>query len=589
MLKHGMIATGLAAALWLAIPATMAQQAGPAQRLHAFFDAEWERGLAESPERATYTGDGRANDRWDDVSLANIERRQAATRRALEQLQAIDRGSLSEADRLNYDIMLWRLQNAVEAHRFKRYLIPISQMGGIQSADDMSEVLRFASTKDYRDWLARMRALPQKIAQTQALMREGMTQGYMPPRVLMERIPGQLEKQLMEDPEKSPFYRAFQRFPDAVPAAERSRLQAEARRIIADEIVPAYRGFNRFFNEEYLPKTRESIAASDGPDGAEYYAYVARMHTTTDLTPDQIHEIGLAEVARIRGEMEKIRKEVGFDGDLQAFFADLRSNPKFFHKTSEDLFVAYEAISKRIDPELVKISRTLPRIPYGVRPIPMNTAPDNTTAYYQPPAHDGSRAGFYYVNLYRPEVRPTWEMMALSLHEAMPGHHQQIARAMELGDLPKFRRTGGFTAYSEGWGLYAERLGYDMGLYDDPYDRMGQHAYDMWRAGRLVVDTGMHAKGWSRSQAIKFFMDNSPKTEQDVTNEIDRYISWPGQALAYKIGQLKISELRARAERELGSKFDIRDYNDAVLETGSVPLSVLEARIDGWIARQKAG
>jgi uncharacterized protein (DUF885 family) len=323
------------------------------------------------------------------------------------------------------------------------------------------------------------------------------------------------------------------------------------------------------------------------PDGKAYYDFLAGYFTTTDLRADEIHEIGLTEIARIRAEMEQVKAEVGFKGTLAEFFEHLRTDPKFFHNSPEALLEAYQAISKRIDPQLVKIAKTIPRLPYGVRPIPDNIAPDTTTAYYQPGAVDGTRAGYYYVNLYKPEVRPTWEMMPLSLHEAVPGHHFQFARGMELPDVPMFRRVGYFVAYGEGWGLYAERLGYDMGLYDDPYDRMGQLAYDMWRAVRLVVDTGMHTKGWSREQAIAYFMANAPKTEQDVVNEIDRYIGWPGQALAYKIGQLKISELRERATRALGEHFDLREFNDAVLATGSVPLKALEAHIDAWIEAEK--
>lgn len=600
MLRPVLLAAAIAASLSAPLmPASAAQPAQSAtatptrnaatQALYALFDEEWERGMRENPEEASYRGDKRYNDRWTDMSMAAIQARMDGDAKALQRLRAIDRKALSENDQLHYDVFGWDLEKAVERQKFREYLRPVSQRGGIQNAEGIAEVLPFATVKDYRDWLARMRALPAVIEQTQALMREGAAAGNTPPRVLMERVTGQIQSQIVDDPTKSPFYKPFTKFPDTVPEAERAALQAEAKQVIADTLVPAYRDFATFFANEYLPKTRTSIAAVDLPDGKAYYDFVAGYFTTTDLSAEQIHQIGLKEVARIRTEMEKVKAEVGFKGTLAEFFQYLRTDPKFFYKTPEELFTAYEAISKRIDPQLVKVFKTIPRLPYGVRPIPDNIAPDTTTAYYQPGAVDGTRAGFYYVNLYKPDVRPKWEMMALSLHEAVPGHHFQFARGMELPDVPMFRRIGYFVAYGEGWGLYAERLGYDMGLYDDPYDRMGQLAYDMWRAVRLVVDTGMHSKGWSRDKAIAYFMDNSPKTRQDVVNEIDRYIGWPGQALAYKIGQLKISELRERASRELGDRFDLRAFNDAVLETGSVPLQALEARIDAWIAAQKQG
>lgn len=557
--------------------------------LYRLFDDEWERSMRENPEEASYRGDKRYNDRWTDMSMAAIQSRMDGDRKALERLRAIDRKALSASDQLHYDVMAWDLEKSVERQKYREYLRPVSQRGGIQNAEGIAEVLPFATVKDYRDWLARMQALPVAIEQTQALMRDGVAAGITPPRVLMERVVGQIQSQIVDDPAKSPFYKPFSKFPDTVPVAERAALQAEAKQVIAERIVPAYRRFATFFSNDYLPKTRTSIAAVDLPDGKAYYDFVAGYFTTTDLSADQIHQIGLKEVARIRAEMEKIKAEVGFKGTLAEFFQYLRTDPKFFYKSPQELFTAYEAISKRIDPQLVKAFKTIPRLPYGVRPIPDNIAPDTTTAYYQPGAVDGTRAGFYYVNLYKPEVRPKWEMMALSLHEAVPGHHFQFARGMELPDVPMFRRIGYFVAYGEGWGLYAERLGYDMGLYDDPYDRMGQLAYDMWRAVRLVVDTGMHSKGWSRDKAIEFFMDNSPKTRQDVVNEIDRYIGWPGQALAYKVGQLKISELREKASKQLGDRFDLREFNDAVLETGSVPLKTLEAHIDAWIARKQKG
>ncbi len=562
-----------------------AQDAGKA--LHALFDAEWERSLRESPENAAYLGDRRFDDRWSDVSAEAIARREAADRDVLAALRKIDRVALSADDQLNYDTFAWLQERAVARQPFREYLQPIGHQGGVQTADGIAELLPFATAQDYRNWIARLEALPTLIEQNTALMQAGVAAGSVPPKVLMQRVPAQIRGQVVADPAQSPFYKPFLKMPESIPADEQDALRRQAQEVIATQVVPAYRAFGEFFEQDYLPHTRDSIAATDLPDGNAWYDFLAGWYTTTNLTAEQIHQIGLKEVARIRAEMEKIRVEVGFNGDLQAFFHHLRTDPRFFYTEPADLLEAYQAMAKRIDPELVKVFRTIPRLPYGVRAIPDNIAPDTTTAYYQGGAVDGTRAGYHYVNLYKPETRPKWEMMALSLHEAVPGHHFQFARAAELPDLPMFRRTAYFVAYGEGWGLYAEQLGYEMGLYEDPHDRMGQLAYEMWRAVRLVVDTGMHAKGWTRQQAIDYFMDNAPKTEQDVVNEIDRYIAWPGQALAYKVGQLKISELRERAEQALGPGFDLRDFNDAVLETGSVPLETLERRIDAWIAARK--
>ena len=571
----------------IALTPAHAQPAGEGQRLNAFFAEQWERGLRERPEGASFQGDLRFNDRWTDLSLAAIAGREAADREALATLKRFDRSRLSPADQLNYDTALWLQEKSVQRQAFREYLQPISHQGGIQTADGVAEALNFAGVKDYRDWLARMRVLPVAVDQTIALLREGVKAGNLPPRVLMQRVPPQIAAQIVDDPANSPFYRPFATVPAGVSEADRSALQAEARQVIAERIVPAYRKLLTYFEQDYLPRTRTGIAVSDQPGGKAYYDFLAADYTTTALTADEIHAIGLKEVARIRAEMEKIKAEVGFRGSLGEFFAFMRTDPRFFEKTPDALLQRYRAVAKRIDPELVKVFRTIPRQPYGVRPIPDNIAPDTTTAYYQQGAADGSRAGFYYVNLYKPESRPTWEMIPLSLHEAVPGHHFQFARGLELPDAPMFRRTAYFVAYGEGWGLYAEQLGHEMGLYEDPYDRMGQLAYEMWRAVRLVVDTGMHAKGWSRERAIAYFKDNAPKAELDIVNEIDRYIGTPGQALAYKIGQLKISELRARAAAALGPKFDLRDFNDAVLETGSVPLETLESHIDAWIAARR--
>lgn len=578
-----------AAAVDSAASAIPDEDASATGRLNALFESEWERGLQRDPLGATYLGDSRYNDRLPDLSAEAIETDRKATRDALKQLQSIDRSKLSASDQINYDVFAWQLEQSIAEQRFHPERIPLNQRGGIQTFDELTELLSLRTEQDYRNWLARLRAFPEYMDQTIALMEAGIEGGQMPPRVVLQRVGPQIASQVVERAEDSRFWRPFANLPDELPASTREELAEAGRAVINEAVIPAYRKFQQFFEQRYLPACSESIAATDRPDGEAFYAQRVAYFTTTDLSPDAIHRIGLDEVARIRSEMESVRAAVGFDGGLADFFEHLRTDPKYFYPTGEALLEGYRALSKRIDPQLVRAFNvhTMPRMPYGVRPIPEQSAPDTTTAYYQGAALDGSRAGFYYVNLYRPETRPKWEMMALSLHEAVPGHHYQFAYALELPEQPAFRRTGYIVAYGEGWGLYAERLGYDMGLYDDPYDRFGQLTYDMWRAVRLVVDTGIHSKGWSRQKAIDYFLANAPKTEQDVVNEIDRYIAWPGQALGYKIGQLRISALRREAERALGDRFDLRDFHDAVLGTGSVPISILESQVREWIGRQK--
>ncbi len=556
--------------------------------LPAFFDAEWDYQMEQNPTRASSMGDRRWNDRWDDDSLDAYRKREDHAKDALQRLNKFERAKLSPADQLNYDLFRKNLEQDIAGFRFRMYLLPINQRGGIQTADELTEQLRFETVKDYEDWIARLRSFAPQMDQQIALMREGVKAKIMWPKAVMDRVPAQIDKQIVTDAEASPFFKPFKKFSKDIPEADRDRLTKAAKEAITASVIPSFQKLKSYFNAEYLPTCFPEVGVWQLPEGGDLYTYLARRYTTTDLTPQQIHEKGLSEVARIRGEMETVMKKVGFTGTRAEFFDKLRTDPQFFYKTPEELFEAYQALAKRIDPNLVKVFKTLPRMPYGVVKIPDNIAPDTTTAYYNRPAADGSRAGSYYVNLYKPETRPKWEMMALSLHESVPGHHLQIALAQELGEIPKFRRFGFYTAFSEGWGLYSESLGEDMGLYDDPYSKFGQLTYEMWRAVRLVVDTGLHFMKWDRQKAIDYFMENAPKAENDIVNEIDRYITMPGQALAYKIGELKIKELRERSKRELGDKFDLREFHDTVLLSGAVPLDILERNIDAWIATRKS-
>jgi len=584
---------GFAISLLLAAAGAGAAPAAPppadaATRLHELFDSEWERGLRENPLRASFVGDHRYDGRWPDLSPAALERSHQADLAVLAALAAIPPASLGEADRLNHELFGRTYRADLEAWDWGLRYLPLTQRRGVQTAHQVAEALPFATQRDYENWIARLNGIGPFVDQTIALMREGMRRGLTQPRVIMERVPAQIAKQLVASPAESPFYAPFSRMPDSMPEAERTRLAAAGRQAIEREVVPAYRRLQNFFETEYLPACRSSVGIWDTPGGEQWYRQRARWFTTTGLTPDEIHEIGLAEVARIRGEMQKVIAQVGFVGSFEEFLQFLRTDPRFRYTDPQRLFEAYLAMSKRIDPLLPQYFGRLPRMPYGVRPIPSESAPDTTTAYYNPPSMDGRRAGYYYVNLYKPEERPTYEIPVLTIHEAVPGHHLQIALAQELGEQPKFRRDFEATAFVEGWALYSESLGQEMGFYDDPYDKFGQLTYEMWRAVRLVVDTGIHDKRWSREQAIEYFKANAPKSELDIVNEIDRYISWPGQALAYKIGELRIKELRANATAALGPRFDLREFHDVVLGSGAVPLDVLQQNVERWTASRAA-
>ena len=521
-------------------------------QLNTFLDQQWQQFSQFNPEYASYfgLGDDAINRRWTDYSLRAIQQRHEAHQNALTELKTIDRSQLSNFQKTNYDLMQWQLQMEIDEFQFNTHLIPLDQSSGVQTLDDFANFISLNTLGDYENWLARLEALPTLIDQTRLLMEAGIEANIMPSAATMSRIPDQLKRHDVDAPVDSLFYAPFASFPDAIPKAQQQALQNRAKRIIDEAITPKYREFTAFFESEYLPACRKDVGVWALPNGKEYYQHLIGYFTTTTMTPDEIHELGKREVARNRAEMLKIIEEVGFEGDFDEFVTFLRTDPQFYYDTPDALFYAYLATSKRIDPELTKLFGKLPRSPYGLKPIPDNIAPDSTTAYYYPPSADGLRPGYYYVNLYQPETRPKYEIEVLSVHEAVPGHHLQLALQNELGELPMFRRFLNFTVFVEGWGLYSERLGYDLGLYQDPYSRFGQLTYDMWRSVRLVVDTGLHDKGWTRQQAIDYFKANAAKSEQDIINEIDRYISWPGQALAYKIGQLKILALREKATSE---------------------------------------
>jgi uncharacterized protein (DUF885 family) len=578
----------LAVATMAGMPPPARAADGADQRLEALFQSEWERGLREDPLQATYVGDHRYDDRWPDLSAATLAREHEEDERVLTALATIDPAALSDANQLNRELFRRVYQNSVDSYAWGARFMPINQRGGVQSASELAGLIDFTTVKAYEDWIARLGNVGTYVDQNIALMREGVRRGLVQPKVIMQRIPDQIARQVVDDPEASPFYGPLRSMPASISPADQERLRAAARKAISEAVVPAYRQLQQYFTQDYLPACKDVVGVWALPGGDAWYQNRIAWFTTTKLTAEQIHETGLKEVARIRGEMQKVIEQVGFKGSFQEFLQYLRTDPKFRYTDPQRLLEAYMVMAKRIDPLLPLYFGKLPRMPYGVRPIPAESAPDTTAAYYQPGSLDGRRAGYYYVNLYKPEERPTYEIPVLTMHESVPGHHLQIALSQEQGDVPMFRRDFEATAFVEGWALYSESLGQEMGLYADPYDKFGQLTYEMWRAVRLVVDTGIHYKHWTRQQAIDFFKENAAKTELDIINEVDRYIAWPGQALAYKIGELKIKELRAEATRELGPDFDLRQFHDVVLANGAIPLDVLEANVHHWIDGRKA-
>jgi uncharacterized protein (DUF885 family) len=567
---------------------TKKEKMSDADRLHRLFDFSWEYTMKDAPEFATAVGYPGQNDRWTDISFEALTRRKETDKLDLELIKSIDRAKLSPTDVISYDLYRRNAEFSVEGDQFPFELLQINQMGGVQqSVPQVISSTTFKTTKDYEDLVARLNGVPTLIEQTTALLQKGLDEKITPPQITMRDVPQQVLNLLAKDPAESSMLEPFKEMSSLVPAAEQVRLQQAAKDAFTRKVEPAYQKLHDFLVTKYLPGCRTTIGTNKLPNGDKIYAYTARRETTTELTPAQIHQIGLDEVKRIRGEMDKVSASTGFKGDFHAFTKYLLTDPKFYYTDAESLLAGYRDIAKQIDPKLVEFFGILPRLPYGVRAVPAYSEKSQAGAYYEPGSLKAGRPGYFFANTYDLPGRPKWGMETLTLHEAVPGHHFQIAIAQEREDLPEFRKHGGYNAFAEGWALYAESLGYEMGFFKDPYQNFGHLGDEMLRAVRLVVDTGLHSMDWSREQAIKYFEENTGNPPHDIEVEVDRYIVWPSQALGYKIGQLKIRELRSYAEKELGQKMDLRAFHDEVLKNGALPLSVLEIHLKEWVAKAK--
>ena len=565
-----------------------ARRASDSSRLRQLADLYFEARLTDSPESATYIGHAGHDHLWTDLSSAAIARRRRDVEKPLAVLRTIHRARLSPADQLTYDILRYESQIAADGARFPAELIQVTALSGVQrDIPDVVSLMTIESADDAAPLFARLEAFPRLVRQVIVLLDSGLVRGITPPRVTLHGVADAIARHIVDDPATSAMIAPLTKLPSSIPESERSTLLARGTALVRDSVLPAWRQLHRFVTERYIPGARETIGLSAVPDGEAWYAYTVRQFTTTDMAAREIHALGQREVQRIRAEMDSVMRQTNFQGGFADFITFLRTDPRFFFTDTASLLREYRDIAKRIDPGLIRLFGKLPRTPYGVVAVPAYSERHVTTAYYMPGAAEAARPGYFYANTYDLRARPKWEMEALTVHEAVPGHHLQISLAQELENVPEFRKHAGFTAFVEGWGLYSESLGRDLGLYSDPYSRFGALTYDMWRAVRLVIDTGIHSMGWSRQQAIDYFSANSSKPLHDITVEVDRYISWPGQALAYKIGQLKIFELRDYARRELGDAFDVRAFHDELLGAGAIPLNVLDARMRAWVAREK--
>jgi uncharacterized protein (DUF885 family) len=577
------------------------QSDAAARSLRAFLDADWKYWVGEYPENATIFGYAGENDRWTDYSQQAIDRRNQHLHQSLAEIEAIPRAALPAAEQLNYDLYHEELQITIDglayhgdafplASEFPENLyIPVNQMGGVQQyIPDVIAQMPAEKVSDYRDIIARLNGVPNAIDQTIALMKLGLAAGITPPKITMRDVALQTSAQVVGDPMKSPLLEAFNNFPASISAADRKQLTDQALAAYSQKVSPAFQRLRNYLENFYVPGCRDSVGIDSIPDGANYYKYLVRWETTTGLTPEQIHQTGLDQVKSIRAQMNDVIDSTGFKGSFADFIKRLNTDRQFVYPSADDMLLHYRALTKEADPQLAHLFGLLPRLPYGVKQVPAASAPSQTTAYYEPGSPIAGRPGYLFVNTYNLSARPSWAVDDLVLHESVPGHHLQISIAQEMQGVPEFRKQLGYTAYAEGWALYAESLGPEMGFYSDPYSKFGYLSAQMWRAVRLVVDTGIHSQGWTRDQAIQYFEENTGQPHLNSVVEVDRYIVWPGQALGYKIGQLKILELRHKAEQELGDRFDIRNFHDAVLDQGALPLDILEKQVDAYIASQKA-
>jgi len=603
--RQSLLAIAVAASVFALAPVVPAQAAKPvqgatseskeskAQRLDRLYAEFWEESLQRNPIQATFQGDARYNDRMPDFYSAEFRKDSLDfAKRWLQKVEAVGPAGLEGQALLSYEIFVADLRDAIEGDKYPGWMLPINQMGSLVTYAAMlgsgTSAQPFKTVKDYENWLARGNRMPVLVDSMIGNMREGMKAGVVQPRALMVKVVPQIDAVTSDDPTKTLFWGPIQSMPADFSDADKTRLTAAYREMIAERIMPSFRKLRAFLADEYMPATRDSVGLDKIPGGAEWYAFSARENTTTDLTPAQIHQIGLDEVARIHGEIRKIMADVGFKGSLQDFFRFMREDKRFQYPSEEALLKHYRSLEAKVDARIGEQFSLKPKAGFEIRPVEAFRAKSAAGGEYQGPSEDGKRPGIFYVNTYDLPSRKTWDAEDLYLHEAVPGHHFQIALQQELQGVPAFRRFGGETAFAEGWGLYAESLGKSLGLYQDPYDYFGYLQNELWRAIRLVTDTGLHSKGWTREQVIQYMLDNSAESETQSTAEAERYIAWPGQALAYKIGELKIQELKQRAQKALGAKFDVREFHAEVLKDGAVPLSVLEAKIDRWIASKKA-